>query len=98
MFFRHLFFISLLLASALCCASDGVIRISGQVVESTCVIQTDKTDTAILNTCSAHVASGAAVTTKIIQPNHTMLTWRANIASKPDLPVTQWKVTGVIYN
>jgi len=98
MFFRNLFLVTMLSAAAVCSASDGVIRFSGRVVESTCVVQTDKTDTATLNTCSAHVVASSTVTTHIVKPNSTMLTWRANDTAKPDLPVTLWKVTGIIYN
>jgi type 1 fimbria pilin len=94
----------LLLAFALpahCFASDGVIRFAGRVVEPTCIVQTsttDKTDTATLNTCSSQVAKSTSVNTQIVTPNAYMVPWRANDTSKPDAPVTQWKVIQVTYS
>jgi type 1 fimbria pilin len=95
MLFRNLFLITLFSASAVCAASDGVIRFSGRVIESTCVLQSG---TATLNSCSAHVLASTTVTTQIMKPNSSMLTWRANDTAKPDLPVKEWKVTGITYN
>jgi len=96
MLFRTLIAVCLLCTSALCCASDGVIRFAGQVYESTCTVQTGKTET-VLNACSTNVAASSKVTTHIMTPNAHMLVWRANDTSKPDAPVTQWKITEVTY-
>jgi len=93
---RALILISLLCTSALSCASDGVIRFTGQVFESTCTVQTGKTET-VLNTCSTNVAASTRVTTQIVTPDTHMLVWRANDTNKPDAPVTQWKITEVTY-
>lgn len=100
MFFRNLFLLILLFSSGLCLASDGVIRFTGQLTESTCNIQidkTDKTETSPLAICSKHVAASTAVQTQVVAPNPHMLTWRANDTLKPDAPVTHWKVTEVTY-
>jgi type 1 fimbria pilin len=102
MFFGRLvlLMVAAVLVPTLCQASDGEIRFSGRVVESTCVVQTEKSDTsdsANLQTCSKHVVANTAVTTQVVTPNAYMVPWRANDTAKPDVPVTQWKVIQVIY-
>ncbi|MET3106916.1 type 1 fimbria pilin [Oxalobacteraceae bacterium GrIS 2.11] len=97
MFGRNLLLSCLFLVPTASFASDGVIRFSGSVVEPTCVIQTDKNEIPALNSCSKHVASSTSVRTQIVAPTSHMVPWRANDTSKPDAPVTQWKVTQVVY-
>jgi len=99
MFFRNLSLLAVFLIPTLCSASDGVIRFTGQVVEATCVIaQSDKTSSTTLNTCSKHVAAGTSVTTQVIAHNAFMVPWRANVTTKPDAPVLQWKVIQITYS
>lgn len=96
MLFRNLFLVSLLMTSAQCFATDGVIRFTGRVFESTCSVQSDKTTTTLVS-CSKHVAAGTKVITQVVAPDAHMLVWRANDTTRPDAPVTQWKITEVTY-
>lgn len=87
----------LLLISALCLASDGIIRFSGRIVEPTCVVQMDYIANPTLKACSPRVSTLTVVTTQTVRPEPYMLVWRANETTKPDLPVTQWKVVQLDY-
>ena len=101
MVFSRLSLFVLFAAPAMCWASDGVIHFTGRIVEPTCVVQTsaqnDKTDTPLLNACSKNVSTNTTVTTQIVSPANHMVPWRANDTTKPDAPVTQWKVIQVTY-
>jgi len=101
MFYRRLSLFLLFAMPALCRASDGVIHFTGRIIEPTCVVQTsaqnDKTAPPTLNACSKNVSSNTTVTTQIVTPENHMVPWRANDTTKPDVPVTQWKVIAVTY-
>jgi len=96
MLFRNLILVSLLATSSQCFATDGVIRFTGQVFETTCSVQTDKSATTLVS-CSKQVAASTKVITQVVAPDAHMLVWRANDTSRPDAPVTQWKITEVTY-
>ena len=97
MVYRNLLFVSLVFASAQCAASDGVIRFSGQVFETTCSVQTGTNSSTTLVACSTQVAAATKIVTQVVAPDTHMLVWRANDTTKPDAPVTQWKTTEVTY-